>query len=136
MERLSGGRKPVAPNGSISATKALRDVGDVDLRNAAPVRMRCVSDGSPREHGATIHGHEVELEFDKKLMVVNRPPLRVDGDVVDGANIVYGDVAVIATLDDGVQIEVKFDSWLGGELRHAQGRSGEGHLGRPGGVRS
>lgn len=73
-----------------------------------------------KRYGTTHEGHDVELEFDKKLMVLNRARLLVDGTVVDTENIFYGDHDLTATLPDGTAVKVTVDSGMVGELTRAQ----------------
>jgi len=77
-------------------------------------------------YGAIHDGHDVELEFDKKLVVLNRARLRVDGDVVDTAKIFYGNGDLTTTLPDGTQIGVRLHSGMVGELVRAQLRRADG----------
>ena len=53
------------------------------------------------QYAGTASGHDIELEFDKSRVVVNKAMLRVDGEVVDSARIVYGGQELRTTLDDG-----------------------------------
>ncbi|MDO9356433.1 MAG: hypothetical protein Q7T55_22235 [Solirubrobacteraceae bacterium] len=71
-------------------------------------------------------GHAVELEFDKKLLVLNRARLRVDGDEVDKANVFYGEKSLKAEVDGGSTIEVVIDSGGAGELTRAQLKQPDG----------
>ena len=50
-----------------------------------------------KRYGATYDGHDVELEFDKRRVVLNEARLVVDGEVVDKAKIFYGDKNLTAT---------------------------------------
>ena len=70
--------------------------------------------------GATHDGHDVELEFDRRRIVVNTAVLRVDGEEVDRARIFYGDRDLSTTLDDGTRISVALHSGMMGELTRAQ----------------
>ena len=71
-------------------------------------------------YGTTHAGHEIELDFDRTRIVLNQARLLVDGDVVDKANIFYGDKDLTTTLPDGTEIHVTVDSGMMGELRRAQ----------------
>lgn len=79
-----------------------------------------------RRYGATQAGHDVELEFDKKLMVLNRARLSLDGQAIDAARIFYGEKHLKATADDGTLFEVAVDSGMLGELTKAQIRQENG----------
>ncbi|MPQ98411.1 hypothetical protein GB931_10880 [Modestobacter sp. I12A-02628] len=77
-------------------------------------------------HGADLLGHRVELEFDRKLSVVNRARLFVDGVEVDATRVVYGERTLTARLGDGTEVEVALHSGMVGELTRAQLRSPDG----------
>ena len=79
-----------------------------------------------RRYGAIHDGHDVELEFDKKLVALNRATLRVDGEVVDSERILYGEKQLTATPAGGAEIVVAVDSGMLGELTRAQLRAGDG----------
>ena len=71
-------------------------------------------------YGTTHAGHEIELDFDRSKIVLNQARLIVDGDVVDKANVFYGDKHLTTTLPDGTEVHVTVDSGMMGELRRAQ----------------
>jgi len=77
-------------------------------------------------YGATHAGHTVELEFDKHRLVLNEARLKIDGQVVDKANMFYGDKELTATTPDGEEIVVAVDSGMIGEMTRAQLRAGDG----------
>jgi hypothetical protein len=52
--------------------------------------------------------------------VVNKATLRVDGEVVDSARILYGEKELRTTLDDGTDVVVTLHSGMVGELTRAQ----------------
>jgi len=79
-----------------------------------------------KRYGATYDGHDVELEFDKRRVVLNEARLVVDGEVVDKAKIFYGDKNLTATAQDGTEIVVAVDSGMVGELTRAQLRRADG----------
>jgi hypothetical protein len=79
-----------------------------------------------KRYGMTYDGRDVELEFDKKLVVLNRARLRVDGELVDKANIYYGDKELTTTAGDGLEIVVTIDAGMYGELTRAQLRRADG----------
>lgn len=79
-----------------------------------------------KRYGVTYDGRDVELEFDKKLVVLNRARLRVDGELVDKANIYYGDKELTARVADGPEIAVTIYSGVIGELARAQLRRADG----------
>jgi signal transduction protein with GAF and PtsI domain len=77
-------------------------------------------------YGATEDGHSVELEFDKRRVVLNEARLRVDGEVVDRSKMFYGDKELTATTADGAEIVVAVDSGMIGEMTRAQLRVADG----------
>ena len=79
-----------------------------------------------RRYGIVHDGHDVELEFDKRLLVLNQARLSVDGLVVDSARIVYGERELTAALPDGRVVVVQVDSGMVGELTRAQLRRADG----------
>ena len=76
--------------------------------------------------GADLSGHDVELEFDRRRIVINKAVLRVDGEVVDSTRIFYGERDLRTSLPDGTEISVAVHSGMGGELTRAQVREGDG----------
>lgn len=74
----------------------------------------------------TDSGHDIELEFDQRRVVVNKATLRVDGEVVDSARIVYGEHELRTTLDDGTDVVVAVHSGMIGELTRAQLKHADG----------
>lgn len=79
-----------------------------------------------KRYGLTLDGHDVELEFDKRRLVLNEARLVVDGEDVDKAKIFYGDKELKATAKDGAEIVVAVDSGMYGELTRAQVRRSDG----------
>jgi hypothetical protein len=79
-----------------------------------------------QRYGAHEAGHDIELEFDRKRVVVNEAILRVDGEPVESAKVVYGDKELRTTLADGAEIAVKVHSGMVGELTRAQLRRADG----------
>lgn len=77
-------------------------------------------------HHAFIDNHRVELDFDQKLVVLNRARLMLDGQEVDSARVVYGERELSTTLEDGTEIEIRLHSGMVGELTRAQIRTGSG----------
>ena len=77
-------------------------------------------------YGATSGQHRVELEFDKKLVVMNRARLFVDGREVDSTAVVYGDRDLRAPLEDGGEVVIRLHSGMNGELTRAQIDRGDG----------
>jgi hypothetical protein len=71
-------------------------------------------------YAGTDSGHDIELEFDQRRVVVNKATLRVDGEVVDSARIFYGEKELRTTLDDGTDVVVTLHSGMVGELTRAQ----------------
>ena len=58
--------------------------------------------------------------------MVNEATLRVDGQVVDSARIVYGEQELRTTLDDGTAVVVALHSGMLGELTRAQLKRDDG----------
>ncbi len=79
-----------------------------------------------KRYGATHDGHTVEVEFDKHRIVLNEARLILDGELVDKANMFYGDKKLTATAADGAEIVVSVDSGMIGEMTRAQLRVGDG----------
>lgn len=79
-----------------------------------------------KRYGATHGGHDIELEFDKRRLVLNEARLLVDGEVLDKAKIFYGDKELTATAPDGTEFAVAVDSGMVGEMTRAQLRTGDG----------
>jgi hypothetical protein len=77
-------------------------------------------------YGAQIDGHDVELEFDTRKVVLNTARLSVDGHEVESKHIVYGDGDLRTELADGTKIEVAVHSGMVGELTRAQVRGPDG----------
>ena len=71
-------------------------------------------------YAGTDAGHDIELEFDQRRVVINKATLRVDGEIVDGAQIFYGEKELRTTLDDGTDVVVTLHSGMVGELTRAQ----------------
>jgi hypothetical protein len=65
-------------------------------------------------------GHDIELEFDQRRVVINEATLRVDGAKVDSTKVFYGDKELRTTLNDGTEVEVVIHSGMVGELSRAQ----------------
>jgi hypothetical protein len=82
--------------------------------------------GQVTRYRGTAGGHDVELEFDQKLQVLNRARLIVDGREVDSAKVFYGEKDLTATLDDGTSVAVRLHSGMVGELTRAQVRGPDG----------
>lgn len=79
-----------------------------------------------KAYGATVGEHEVVLEFDEKMIVLNEARLLVDGRVVDKSKIFYGEKELDTTLPDGTRIVVVVGSGLVGELTRAQLKQTDG----------
>jgi hypothetical protein len=79
-----------------------------------------------KRYGTTLGTHDVELEFDQTLKVLNWARLRVDGAEVDRQNVFYGEKALSSALEDGTSIEVRLHSGMMGELTRAQLRGADG----------
>ena len=72
-----------------------------------------------KHYGIEYRGHDVELVFNKKLVVLNRASLVVDGVEVDRERVFYGEHHLETTLDDGTRIRVELGSGVVGELTKA-----------------
>lgn len=79
-----------------------------------------------QRYGTTIGDHQVALEFDKSLVVLNRARLLVDGEQVDSTRMVYGEDDLAATLDDGTEVRLRLHSGMVGELTRAQALQSDG----------
>ncbi|MDO9409072.1 hypothetical protein [Patulibacter sp.] len=79
-----------------------------------------------KRYGATVDGHDVEVEFDKKLLALNRVRLYVDDAQVDDTNVFYGEKELRTTLPGGEDVLVQIDSGGVGELTRAQARRTDG----------
>ena len=79
-------------------------------------------------YGGRFDGHEIEIEFDKKLVVLNRIRLIIDGQAVDSAQVVYGDRELEAKAPDGTPVTIIVSSGMMGELVRAQIRRPDGSL--------
>jgi hypothetical protein len=77
-------------------------------------------------YAGTVSDHDVELEFDRSRVVINKATLRVDGEVVDSARIFYGEQELRTTLDDGTEVVVALHSGMVGELTRAQLKQADG----------
>jgi hypothetical protein len=77
-------------------------------------------------YAAELEGHDVAIEFDKALVVINRARLYIDAVEVDRTKVWYGDKRLEATTDDGVEVVVEIDSGMVGELTRAQLRHPDG----------
>lgn len=77
-------------------------------------------------YGVAHQGHDIELEFDRKRVVVNAARLLVDGQLVDKTKIFYGEKDLTTTAHDGTEIVVTVDSGMSGELTRAQLRREDG----------
>jgi hypothetical protein len=73
-----------------------------------------------------VAGHDIELDFDQRRIVINEATLRVDGAEVDRAKVFYGDKELRTTLDDGTEVVVAIHSGMVGELTRAQVRGPDG----------
>lgn len=79
-----------------------------------------------KRYGVAYNGHEVDLEFDKRRIVLNEARLLIDDEVVDKVNIFYGDKELTATAPDGTKFVVVVDSGMVGEMTRAQLRREDG----------
>ena len=77
-------------------------------------------------YGSTINGHDVDLEFDARRIVLNKATLTVDGQQVDSELIFYGERELTTQLPDGTSVAVAVHSGMVGELTKAQLRQPDG----------
>lgn len=77
-------------------------------------------------YATTIGTQRVELEFDQRLVVMNRARLLVDGETVDSTRVVYGEKDLTTTLADGTEVALRLHSGMSGELTRAQVRRPDG----------
>ncbi len=82
--------------------------------------------GETTRYGAAYDNHNVGLEFDRKLIVLNEARLLIDGEVVDKKKIFYGDKNLTATAQDGAEIVIELHSGMVGELTRARLRRADG----------
>jgi hypothetical protein len=77
-------------------------------------------------YGATLGGHEIELEFDTSKVVLNTARLRVDGTEVDSTHVFYGEKELTTKLDDGSEVLVAVHSGMVGEATRIQAKGPDG----------
>ena len=77
-------------------------------------------------YSATLGAHEVQLQFDQKLVVLNRARLLIDGEELDSTRVVYGERELATTLDDDTEVLIRLHSGMNGELTRAQLRRDDG----------
>jgi hypothetical protein len=77
-------------------------------------------------YGTEYRGHDVEVEFDRRKLVVNAARLRLDGELVDQARVFYGEKELRASLGDGGELIVVVDSGMAGELTRLQLKGDDG----------
>ena len=82
--------------------------------------------GKVTTYRASHGGHDIELAFDRRAVLLNAALLSVDGERVDKARIFYGEKELRTTLPDGTEIVVAVDSGMGGELTRTQLRTADG----------
>jgi len=79
-------------------------------------------------YGGRFDDHEIEIEFDRLLVVLNRVRLIIDGVTVDSTQVVYGDRELTAQTADGTPVTIIISSGMVGELVRAQIRRPDGSL--------
>lgn len=67
---------------------------------------------------ADVDGHEIDFEFDRSGVVVNRGRLLIDGAKVDQSAVHYGESALHGELSDGRNFKIEFGSGFVGQLKH------------------
>ena len=75
---------------------------------------------SVTSYTGTLGSHQISLEFDQRLVVLNRARLSVDGVEVDQARVVYGTKELSVDLDDGTAVSVRLHSGMVGEIDRPQ----------------
>ncbi len=78
-----------------------------------------------RTYRAAFGEHEIDFEFDRSGVIVNRGRLLIDGVKVDQSAVHYGESAVHGQLDDGRGFKVSFGSGVVGQLKHVELRLGD-----------
>ena len=81
--------------------------------------------GDVIRYGVEHAGHDIEVEFDRRKVIVNAARLTIDGNVVDQTRIFYGEKELHATLDDR-EVVVAVDSGMAGELTRLQPKREDG----------
>lgn len=74
---------------------------------------------------AEVDGRDIEIEFDRRHVVINEVRLFVDGEQVDRQHVFYGDKVLTARVE-GSEVTVMISSGLVGELTRAQVRRDDG----------
>lgn len=77
-------------------------------------------------YATEIDGRDVAIEFDKKLLFLNRARLFIDGQRVDDERLFYGEKTLEGPLGDGTTVTVRVDSGGAGELTAAQAQRSDG----------
>jgi hypothetical protein len=95
-------------------------------RQGTPSGMKRYYGYKDKAYGAEVDGHDVAIEVDKKLMVLNRVRLYIDGKKVDEASVFYGDKTLEATTDTGFHVAVAINSGGAGALTRAQVKRPDG----------
>jgi len=73
-----------------------------------------------KTYKASVGEHEVEFEFDKTGVIVNRGRLYLDGEELDSRAVHYGESTVRGKLPDGRAFKVEFGSGVVGQLKHVE----------------
>lgn len=74
---------------------------------------------------AELDGRDIEIEFDRRRIVLDEVRLFVDGEQVDRQSVFYGDKELRAPVG-GSEVTVVVTSGMVGELTRAQVRRGDG----------
>jgi hypothetical protein len=75
--------------------------------------------------GAEVDGRSIEIEFDRRRVVLNEVRLSVGGEVVDRTSVFYGEKELRATVD-GREVVVSVVSGMVGEPLRPQARRADG----------
>lgn len=70
-----------------------------------------------KTYSAEVGGHQVEFEFDKSGVIVNRGRLYLDGSELDKRAVHWGDSTLTGKLPDGRPFKVEFGSGFVGQLK-------------------
>ena len=107
---------------STSSTLAKRRVTAGRLTPARRATLSRLSRCRPSSSSSSTHASTIA----RSIVVLNRAKLRIDGDVVDSASVVYGEKELRTALPGGGEVLVTIDSGMAGELRRAQLQAPDG----------
>lgn len=73
-----------------------------------------------KTYKASVGEHEVEFEFDKTGVIINRGRLYVDGTEFDKRAVHFGESTLTGKLPDGRSFKVEFGSGFVGQLKFVE----------------